>query len=96
MPDLDVEALGAQCVRFMGATLAWRSRAILTGDGKLADFAQRAAAIAGALCAALDLHASIEGGGGPAHCAHCGIREIHPCPTVRAIAEKLGVEAGHG
>lgn len=44
-----------------------------------------------AVLAVLDLHADIEEGDGT-HCAHCGPSEIYPCPTKRAIAEKLGVE----
>lgn len=42
--------------------------------------------------AVLGLHPTIEDGVNPPHCAHCGVREIEPCPTKRAIAEKLGVE----
>lgn len=69
--------------------------AIRARVGALGGWDEIAARLAGALLAVLDLHADVEDGDGT-HCAHCGPREIWPCPTVRAIAEKLGVEVDGG
>lgn len=45
-----------------------------------------------ALFAVLELHADIEGFGDEGrHCAHCGAREIFPCPTKREIRKALGL-----
>jgi hypothetical protein len=102
MPDLDVEALRAEVQRFMGATIGWRSRANMIGDGKLAEFARWASVIAGSLHAVLELHKpriAVEGTlEGKPICDECSdgtdefLARDYPCPTVRAIAKELGVE----
>lgn len=97
MAGMDVGALQAECLRFMGATLAWRTRAAAIGDDKLAEFAQRAAAIAGSLHAVLDLHAAPERAlPGELHCGELIDWVQGGCPTVQLVAEQLGAEPDHG
>lgn len=98
MPDPDVDALRAECVRLAGATLGWRSRASMIGDDKLHEFAERAGAIAMALNEVLGLHSdSNEDHFCPSELVGYSVQSWHaaddPCPTLRAIARELGVEA---
>ena len=96
MADVDAEELKAECVRFMGAILGWRTRAVAIGDDKLTEFTQRAAVVAGALHAGLDLHKPETYDSERWYCAECsgiaGTPVWMPCRTVLAVAGEFATE----